>query len=210
MNLSLSVEQELLVRSLLVHDPCHIDSLATVIWDSLSYTGINDVQNSFGIYFTREERPKVVLWDSDISVKLPRQAFLEVLDLAAEYTLKETTDKDVSRLRRAIKYLKKEIACLKNFGDPLPCHYTTENLYEDAEESIEATEGMRFAWLEGLQDTPTQNTKAGGKTPYQIGKDGAFSAHSDRIKSKLKAFNVFRTVLGVEDYTVEDYTEEET
>lgn len=226
MNLNLSVKQELFVRSLLQQDPCHVDSLAAVIWDSLSYTGINDVHNSFGIYFTKQARPEVVLWDSDISVKLPRQAFLEVLELAGEYTLKGTIDKDSSRLRRALKYLKEEIAHLRNIGDSLQYYYATEDSLDDAEESIQAIEGMRFAWLEGLQDTPTQNTNAEGstsakvKTPYQVGKDGAFSAYSNRIKSKLKVINIFRTVLGVEDLTVEevtvedqaveDHTEEET
>lgn len=218
MNLNLSDEQELLVRSLLQQDPCHVDSLATVIWDSLSYTGINDVYNSFGIYFTQSEaRPEVILWESDFSIKLPRQAFLEVLELAAEYTLKNTIDKDVSRLRRALKYLKEEIAHLTNYGDSLQYYCATENLLEDAEESIEAIEGTRFAWLEGLQDVPTCNVKTTsllvpevslsaeeGKTPYQVGKDGAFSAYSNRIRSKLKAINIFRTVLGVEDHTEEE------
>ena len=216
MNLNLSNEQELFVRSLLQQDPCHVDSLATVIWDSLSYTGINDTYNSFGIYFTRQTRPEVILWESDISIKLPRQAFLEVLELAGEYTLKSTIDKDVSRLRRALKYLKEEIGHLKNFGDSLQYYCATENLLEDGEESIEAIEGTRFAWLEGLQDVPTQNIKitslpmpevsqsAEDKTPYQVGKDGAFSAYSNRIRSKLKAINIFRTVLGVEDHTEEE------
>ena len=212
MNLNLSDEQELFVRSLLQQDPCHVDSLATVIWDSLSYTGINDVHNSFGIYFTIQTRPEVILWESDISIKLPRQAFLEILELAAEYTLKSTIDKDVSRLRRALKYLKEEIAHLKNFGDSLQYYCATENLLEDAEESIEAIEGTRFAWLEGLQDMPTHiktpipeaSPSAEGKTPYQVGKDGTFSTHSNRIKSKLKAINIFRTVLGVEDHTEEE------
>ena len=219
MNLNLSDEQELLVRSLLQQDPCHVDSLATVIWDSLSYTGINDVYNSFGIYFTKqsEARSEVILWESDISIKLPRQAFLEVLELAAEFTLKSTINKDVSRLRRALKYLKEEIAHLKNYGDSLQYYCATENLLEDAEESIEAIEGTRFAWLEGLQDVPTHNVKTTSslvpevstsaeecKTPYQVGKDGAFSAYSNRIRSKLKAINIFRTVLGVEDHTEEE------
>ena len=215
MNLSLSVEQELLVRSLLQQDPCQVNSLATVIWDSLSYTGINDVYNSFGICFTKQARPKVVLWNCDISVKLPRQAFLEVLELAAEYTLKGTADEDATRLSRALKYLKKEIAYLKNIGDSLQYYYATESSFDDAEEPIEAIEGMRFSWLEGLQDTPSQNmtpneiTKAENRTPYQAGKDGAFSPHCERIKSKLKAINVFRTILGVEDVTEEDHIEED-
>lgn len=221
MNLNLSDEQELVVRSLLQQDPCHVDSLATVIWDSLSYTGINDVYNSFGIYFTRqsEARPEVILWESDISIKLPRQAFLEVLELAAEYTLKSTIDKDVGRLRRALKYLKEEIAHLKNYGDSLQYYCATENLLEDAEESIEAIEGTRFAWLEGLQDVSTHDVKTSSlpvpkvspsaeesktRSPYQVGKDGAFSAYSNRIRSKLKAINIFRTVLGVEDHTEEE------
>lgn len=217
MNLSLSVEQELLVRSLIQQDPCQVNSLATVIWDSLSYTGINDVYNSFGIYFTKQATPKVVLWDCDISVKLPRQAFLEILELAAEYTLTScTVDDDVTRLRRALKYLKKEIAYLKNIGDSLQYYYATENSLEDTEELIEDIEGMRFSWLEGLQDTPSHSIKPTGstnvenKTPYQAGKDGAFSPHCDRIKSKLKAINMFQTILGVEDVTEEDHIDEET
>lgn len=218
MNLSLSVEQELLVRSILQQDPCQVNSLATVIWDSLSYTGINDVYNSFGICFTKQARPKVVLWNCDISVKLPRQAFLEVLELAAEYTLKGTADEDVTRLSRALKYLKKEIAYLKNIGDSLQYYYATENSFDDdAEEPTEAIEGMRFSWLEGLQDTPPpqdmtpsgSTNMAADRTAYQTGKDGAFSTHSERIKSKLKAINIFRTILGVEDVTEEDHDEEE-
>ena len=217
MNLNLSVEQELFIKSLLQQDPCHVDSLATVIWDSLSYTGINDVYNSFGICFTRQTKPEVILWESDISIKLPRQAFLEVLELASECTLKVATNDDVSRLKRALKYLKIEIAYLKNFGDSLQYYYATENLLEDGEESIEAIEGTRFAWLEGLQDMPTHNNKPNSlsmiteeplntenKTPYQVGKDGAFSTYSNRIKSKLKAISIFHTM------RVEDHTEEET
>ena len=216
MNLNLSEEQELFIRSLLQEDPCHVESLATVIWDSLSYTGINDVYNSFGIYFTKQEKPEVVLWESDISVKLPRLVFLKVLELAGEYTLNDTINKDVSRLRRALKYLKQEIAYLKNNGDSQQCYYATENSFEDAQESIEAIEGTRFAWLEGLQDTPPHTKPQGssgiqegladteGKTPYQVGKDGAFSAYSNRIRSKLKAINIFRTTLGAEDHTEEE------
>lgn len=212
MNLNLSVEQELFIRSLLQQDPCHVNSLASVIWDSLSYTGINDVHNSFGIYFTKQAKPEVVLWESDTSIKLPRQAFLEVLELATEYTLKGTPiDKDVTRLTRALKHLKLEIAHLKNFGDSLQYYCATESLMEDAEESINAIKGTRFTWLEGLQDTPTDITTglspitiAEGKTPYQVGKDGAFSTYSNRIRSKLKVLNVFRTILAVDDEIIED------
>ena len=218
MNLNLSVEQELFIKSLLQQDPCHVDSLATVIWDSLSYTGINDVYNSFGICFTRQTKPEVILWESDISIKLPRQAFLEVLELAAEFTLKVATNsEDARRLKRALKYLKVEISHLKNFGDSLQYYYATENLLEDSEESIEAIEGTRFAWLEGLQDMPTHSIKPNSlpmiaeeppntesKTPYQVGKDGAFSTYSNRIKSKLKAISIFHTM------KVEDHTEEDT
>lgn len=212
MNLNLSEEQELFVRNLLQQDPCHVDSLAMVIWDSLSYTGVHDVNNSFGIHFTRQARPEVILWEFDDSVKLPRRAFLEVLELAAEHTLNSTTNKDISRLKRALKYLKREISHLKSYGDSLQYYYATEySLDEDAGESVEAIDGTRFAWLEGLQDTPTQNSKtnlsskeslgAEGKMPYQA---GIFAAYSNRIKPKLKAFNIFRTILGVEDHTEEE------
>lgn len=209
MNLNLSKEQELFVRALLQQEPFNVDSLATVIWDSLSYTGVNDVYNSFGIYFTKQARPEVVLWESDISVKLPRQAFLEVLELASEYTLQDTTNEDVSRLQRALKYLKAEISRLKNFGDSLQYYCATELSFEDAQESVEAIQGTRFAWLEGLQDTPTHTkpygpSEADDKSPYEVGKDGAFSAHSNRIKSKLKAINIFHTILKVGDHTEEE------
>ena len=210
MNLNLSEEQELIVKNLLQHDPCQVDSLATVIWDSLSYIGINDVNNSFGIYFTKQATPEVVLWEFDSSVKLPRRAFLEVLELAAEYTLEATSNQDISRLKRALKNLKQEIAHLKSFGESLQYYYTTDDSFEDAQESIEAIEGTRFAWLEGLQDTSMDNVKTlssgglEGKTAYQAGKDGAFASYSNQIRSKLKAFNVFRTILGTQDHTEEE------
>lgn len=212
MNLNLSEEQELIVKNLLQHNPCQVDSLATVMWDSLSYTGINDVNNSFGIYFTRQATPEVVLWEFDSSVKLPRRAFLEVLELVAEYTLKAASNEDVSRLMRALKHLKEEIARLKSFGESLQYYYATDDSFEDAKESIKAIEGTRFAWLEGLQDTFTDNVKMSstsggsieGKTAYQAGKDGAFATYSNHIKSKLKAFNIFQTILGVQDHTEEE------
>jgi len=221
MVLHLSKEQELFVKKLIVQDPCHVDGLAAVLWDSISYTGLNDDSNSFGIHFTKGPKAEVMLWEKDSSIKLPRQAFLEALELTANYTLRDAVNKnmDVSKLRRALKHLTEEISHLKSFGDSLQYCLATENSFENADESIKAIEGSRFAWLEGLKDIsedhstrraempakpqPLRGVEGAlvGRTPYQTGKNGLFST---TIKSKLKAINIFRTILGKEDCTEED------
>jgi len=223
MVLHLSKEQELFVRQLIVQEPCQVDGLAAVLWDSISYTGLSDDNNSFGIHFTKGPKAEVVLWEKDSSIKLPRQAFLEVLELTANHTLRDAVSKniDVSKLRRALKHLREEITRLKSFGDSLQYCFATENLFENADESIKAIEGSRFAWLEGLRDhsedvhtitrkpemtvkpQPLRGVEGAlvGRTPYQTGKDGLFST---TIKSKLKAINIFRSILGNEDCTEED------
>jgi len=225
MVLHLSKEQELFVRKLIVQDPCQVDGLAAVLWDSISYTGLNDASNLFGIHFTKGPNAEVIVWEKDSSIKLPRQAFLEVLELTANYTLRDAVNKnkDVSKLRRALKNLREEISHLKSFGDSLQYCFATENSFDNADESIKAIEGSRFAWLEGLKDisedhhVSTRRTEMPakpqplrgvegalvGRTPYQTGKDGLFST---TIKSKLKAINIFRTILGKEDCTEEDVT----
>ena len=75
--------------------------LADVIWDAIMCVGFDDVAEGFGVFFSDDGqtqglgvslggavgRNSVFYWDTQGTMKLPRKAFLQVMELIAVHTL---------------------------------------------------------------------------------------------------------------------------
>ena len=172
-------EQELVQLTSLMGD-FNPGQLANVIWDALQGVGFDDVRKGLGVFFESENSqcsPTVLYWDSIGAMKLPKKAFLQILELIAIHTLTNSSrqmgatqnellqprceegqaeiEAGRRRLILALKGLQEKIATFKEETSLNQRHFR-EGGFIDGEDEFAVLQQTQCRWEHGMeQSSPT-------------------------------------------------------
>ena len=200
--------------------------IADVIWDAITDIGFDDVSEGVGVFFGREEGEgnvqqddsltSVIFWDREGPMKLPKKAFLQILELIAVFALtssKIVTDPSMSeeereheqmkeemnrgRLRIAMMVLQKKISSNASFEGSLSYRYSVDSGFEDESNVAGLVQQAQCRWDHGVK----RNRKNSLEGKVRKGVEGALEGRpipkenkgsfNERILAKVAAVKMF-------------------